>query len=109
MSIERMKELTNTVHCIAAEELNRANDIWPQFHSKHEAMGVIDEEVFEMNIELEQTNKWLKELRVAVYRDFLLDKPISEMEKKLSATLAEGVQVLAMLKKFKCFLDKEEK
>ena len=104
-----MKELINTMHCIAANELNRANEKFPQFNSKHEAMGVIDEEVFEMNIELEQTNKWLKELRVAVYRDFLLDKPISEMEKKLSATLAEGVQVLAMLKKFKCFLDKEEK
>ena len=104
-----MKELINTIHCIAANELNRANEKFPQFNSKHEAMGVIDEEVFEMNIELEQTNKWLKELRVAVYRDFLLDKPISEMEKKLSATLAEGVQVLAMLKKFKCFLSKEEK
>lgn len=104
-----MKELINTIHCIAANELNRANEKFPQFNSKHEAMGVIDEEVFEMNIELEQTNKWLKELRVAVYRDFLLDKPISEMEKKLSATLAEGVQVLAMLKKFRSFLDKEEK
>ena len=104
-----MKELINTIHCIAANELNRANEKFPQFNSKHEAMGVIDEEVFEMNIELEQTNKWLKELRIAVYRDFLLDKPISEMEKKLSAALAEGVQVLAMLKKFRCFLDKEEK
>ena len=104
-----MKELINTIHCIAANELNRANEKFPQFNSKHEAIGVIDEEVYEMNAELEQTNKWLKELRIAVYRDFLLDKPISEMEKKLSATLAEGVQVLAMLKKFKCFLDKEEK
>ena len=104
-----MKELINTIHCIAANELNRANEKFPQFNSKHEAMGVIDEEAYEMNAELEQTNKWLKELRIAVYRDFLLDKPISEMEKKLSATLAEGVQVLAMLKKFKCFLDKEEK
>ena len=104
-----MKELINMIDITAQAELNRANKTWPQFHSKHEAMGVIDEEVFEMNIELEQTNKCLKELRVAVYRDFLLDKPISEMEKKLSATLAEGIQVLAMLKKFKCFLDKEEK
>ena len=104
-----MKELINTIHCIAANELNRANEKFPQFHSKHEAIGVIDEEVFEMNIELEQSNKWLKELRVAVYRDFDLEKPIREMERKLSAALAEGVQVLAMLKKFKCFLDKEEK
>ena len=104
-----MKELINTIHCIAANELNRANEKFPQFNSKHEAIGVIDEEVYEMNAELEQTNKWLKDLRVAVYRDYDLNKPISEMEKKLSATLAEGVQVLAMLKKFKCFLDKDEK
>ena len=104
-----MKELINLMDIIAQAELNMANETWPQFHSKHEAMGVIDEEVFEMNVELEQSNKWLRDLRIAVYRDFDLNKPISEMEKKLSATLAEGIQVLAMLKKFKCFLDKEEK
>ena len=104
-----MKELINLMDIIAQAELNMANETWPQFNSKHEAIGVIDEEVFEMNIELEQTNKWLRDLRIAVYRDFDLNKPISEMEKKLSATLAEGIQVLAMLKKFKCFLDKEEK
>lgn len=104
-----MKELIYLIDITAQAELNNANEIWPQFNSKHEAIGVIDEEVYEMNAELEQTNKWLKDLRVAVYRDYDLNKPITEMEKKLSAALAEGVQVLAMLKKFKCFLDKEEK
>lgn len=104
-----MKELINMIDITAQAELNRANETWPQFNSKHEAIGVIDEEVFEMNIELEQTNKWLKDLRIAVYRDFDLNKPISEMEKKLSATLAEGIQVLAMLKKFRSFLDKRSK
>ena len=104
-----MKELINLIDITAQAELNMANEKFPQFNSKHEAIGVIDEEVYEMNTELEQTNKWLKDLRVAVYRDYDLNKPITEMEKKLSATLAEGVQVLAMLKKFKCFLDKEEK
>ena len=104
-----MKELINMIDITAQAELNMANEKWPQFHSKHEAIGVIDEEVFEMNIELEQSNKWLKELRIAVYRDFDLEKPIREMERKLSAALAEGVQVLAMLKKFRSFLDKEEK
>ena len=104
-----MKELINLIDITAQAELNRANETWPKFHSKHEAIGVIDEEVYEMNAELEQTNKWLKDLRVAVYRDYDLNKPITEMEKKLSAALAEGVQVLAMLKKFRCFLDKEEK
>ena len=104
-----MKELINTMHCIAANELNRANETFPQFNSKHEAIGVLDEEVYEMNTELEQTNKWLKDLRVAVYRDYDLNKPITEMEKKLSAALAEGVQVLAMLKKFRCLLESEGK
>ena len=104
-----MKELINLIDITAQAELNMANEKFPQFNSKHEAIGVIDEEVYEMDAELEQTNKWLKDLRIAVYRDFDLNKPISEMEKKLSATLAEGIQVLAMLKKFKCFLDKEEK
>lgn len=52
-----MKELINMIDITAQAELNRANKTWPQFHSKHEAMGVIDEEVFEMNVELEQSNK----------------------------------------------------
>ena len=104
-----MKELINTMHCIAANELNRANETFPQFNSKHEAIGVLDEEVYEMNTELEQTNKWLKDLRVAVYRDYDLNKPITEMEKKLSAALAEGVQVLAMLKKTRCLIEREVK
>ena len=56
-----MKELMNLIDITAQAELNRANKIWPQFHSKHEAMGVIDEEVFEMHTELEQTNQCLKE------------------------------------------------
>ena len=104
-----MKELINLIDITAQAELNRANKKWPQFNSKHEAMGEIDEEVFEMHIELEQTKILIKDVRVAVYRDYDLNKPITEMEKKLSAALAEGVQVLAMLKKFRCFLDKEEK
>ena len=36
-----MKELINLIDITAQAELNRANEIWPQFHSKHEAMGVI--------------------------------------------------------------------
>ena len=59
--------------------------------------------------ELINTIKWLKDLRVAVYRDYDLNKPITEMEKKLSAALAEGVQVLAMLKKFICLIEREVK
>ena len=47
-----MKELINLIDITAQAELNRADGKWPQFHSKHEAMGVIDEEVFEMNIGL---------------------------------------------------------
>lgn len=52
-----MKELINTIHFVAANELNRANEIWPQFHSKHEAIGVLDEELWEMEKEHEQFNK----------------------------------------------------
>ena len=104
-----MKELINTIQFVSANELNRANEIWPQFHSKHEAVGVLDEEIWEMEKEHEQFNKWSKELHLAVYQDFDLEKPLTQMEYELSAALAEGIQCLAMLKKFRCLLEREVK
>lgn len=103
-----MKELINSVHLMAVEELNKANEKFPQFNSRHEAVGVLDEELWEMGKELEQLNKWSKDLHLAVYQDFDLEKPLTQMEYKLSAALAEGVQCLAMLKKFRCLLEREK-
>ena len=104
-----MKELINTVHLLAVEELNKANKKFPQFHSRHEGIGVLDEEIWEMGKELRRFNKANIDLHEAVYNDFDCEKALRSAELSMSAALAEGVQVLAMLKKFRCFLDKEEK
>lgn len=109
MSIERMKELTNTVHYIAVEELNRANDIWPQFHSKHEGLGVLSEEVWEMREELKKLDKFLDELQMAVFNDFDCEKALNGAERSLAAGLAEGIQAIAIMKKFRCLLEREVK
>ena len=93
---------------MAADELNRANETWPQFHSKHEAIGVLDEELFEKSEEADRVSMYSRELHAAVYKDYDLDKPIRRMEINLAAELAEGIQVLAMLKKFRCLIESEK-
>lgn len=103
-----MKELINKVHLLAVDELNKANSKFPQFRSKHEAIGVLDEELFEFYEEINAVGKVNQDLHKAVYRDYDLEKPIRSMELKLSAALAEGTQCLAMLKKFRCFLEGEK-
>ena len=104
-----MKELIKLIDITAQAELNMANEKWPQFHSKHEAIGVIAEEVFEMKEEMRPFEEAWEGLIVAAFRDFDCERPLKDAERRIQAALAEGVQVLAMLKKFKCFLDKEGK
>ena len=104
-----MTELYNKVHLMAVEELNKANETWPQFRSKHEAIGVLDEEIFEMKEELELFAKRNIELHKAVYCDFDMNKPLTQCERSLAAAIAEDIQCLAMCKKFRCFLESEDK
>lgn len=105
----KMTDLINTVHCIATDEMNRANKEWPAFSSKHEALGVLDEEIFEMEEELKGFRERNIELHTAVYRDYDMTKALRNAEHRMAAALAEGTQVLAMIKKFRCLLESEEK
>lgn len=109
MSIERMRELKNTVHCIAVEELSKANEKFPQFHSRHEGLGVLLEEVWEMRDELKRFDKYFDDFQLAIFRDFDCGTALNGLERSISAGLAEGIQVLAMAKKFRCLLESEEK
>lgn len=104
-----MKELYSKVHLMAVEELNRANKIWPEFASKHEAIGVLDEEIFEMQEELDRFKRHNFELHEAVFKDYFIDKPLKHVEMNLAAAIAEGIQCLAMCKKFRCLLERKEK
>lgn len=102
-----MRELLNTVHYQATEEMNRAVKEWGQFNNKHEAIGVLDEEIFEMYEELKQFKERNMELHTAVYRDKDLKRVLRNAEHRMAASLAEGIQVLAMIKKFRCLVDSE--
>lgn len=104
-----MTELYNKVHLMAVEELNRANETWPQFRSKHEAIGVLDEEIYEAKEELEVFERFSEDLHKAVYRDYDISKPLTQVERSLAAAIAEGIQCLAMCKKFRCLLESEDK
>ena len=106
---DAMQKIRGTVQLLAVEELNRANEIWPQFNSKHEAIGVLDEELFEMAADLEQVEKWKRELHEAVYRDYFLKDRLQHLEAALTNAIAEGIQCIAMCKKFHCYLESEDK
>ena len=104
-----MTELYNKVHLMAVEELHKANEKWPEFSSKHEAIGVLDEEIYEAAEELEVFERFSKELHKAVYRDFDMARPLTQVERALAAAIAEGIQCLAMCKKFRCLIEREER
>lgn len=101
-----MKELVDAVNRLADEELERANSEFPQFHSHHEAIGVIDEEIYELTCELTRVNNDDKELHVAVFNDQYdtAEDIVLEQIKVLPYAIAEAIQVLAMYKKYAHFM-----
>lgn len=52
------------------QEKFRANFQWPPFHSQHEGVAVIDEEVEEAEEEVRRATECFKNLRYQVYKDF---------------------------------------
>lgn len=101
-----MKELVEAVNRLADEELERANAEFPQFHSHHEAIGVIDEEIYEFTCELSKVNDDDKDLHVAVFNDQYdtAEDIVLEQIKVLPYAIAEAIQVLAMYKKYAHFM-----
>ena len=100
-----MQELMNTIQLLAANEMDRANKVFPEFRSKHEAIGVLDEELFEMATDLKNVEECSDELHKAVYRDGFLKDKVQNLEAALTAALAEGIQCIAMCKKFRVYLE----
>jgi len=48
-----MKDYEVTINQLIADELNRANEMYPDFHSYHEAYGVLKEEIEEADHDME--------------------------------------------------------
>lgn len=97
-----MKELLAAAEKLADEELIRANKKFPQFHSAHEAYGVIKEEI-------EEQDSDSSDIRCEFYKfweSVRHNKPemqIIHAEQVKEAALhaaAEAIQVAAMAQKF---------
>lgn len=106
-----MKELLNDIETLISEELERANKDNPLFHSRHEGLAVIEEEVWETMYEITNIEELSKKIRVNVFYDST--EEASSFVKKLRRiallAAAELVQVAAMCDKWEMSVSKWSK
>lgn len=98
-----MKELQRDIEYLVSEELIRANKKNPLFHSDHEALGVIDEEVWETIDESESIIVRYTGFRTAVHKDGskkLKGDAIASIKEAAVRCAYEAVQVAAMCDKW---------
>ena len=102
-----MIELYNEVKEIADKELARANKKFPLFRSHHEGLAIIEEEIFEANMEMEDILDAFTEFKDHIFLDDALSAKRDEAKDLRDAatrSACEFIQVAAMCQKFlDCF------
>lgn len=98
-----MKKLRASVQNLVAEELERANEKFPLFHSDHEAYGVIGEEIEE--VERDYNALFLEYLKFKneVYCDSVEEEKretINSIKRQATYLACEAIQVAAMADKW---------
>lgn len=89
------------------EELKRANEKFPLFHSDHEALAVIEEEVHEAHIEHIDLNIVFEHFKEAVFNDNADNEHLNDIKYHALQGACELIQVAAMADKF--ILSKNER
>lgn len=97
-----MKHLITYINQLTNVERNRADQEHGPFHSDHEGLAVLWEEIWEANDEMHQIAKHMDELRQAVFIDSKDDAHNAALDIKKRATLmaAEAIQVAAVAQRF---------
>ena len=97
-----MEKIKNQIETLAKEELERANKKFPLFHSDHECLGVLEEEIIEADYEWRCVNSDFVDFKLNVFHDMEIDKIINIENLKIHAikACAEMIQVIAMCEKF---------
>ena len=100
-----MKELLKSIDRAVKQELNDANTQHPMFHSPHEGLGVIDEEITETLHEIVLLAKHFDIFKDCVFDDSFLEShpdftSVDLMAADAQHLAAEAVQVAAMCQKF---------
>lgn len=84
---------------LVQQELVEANEIYPQFHSGHEAIAVIAEEYDECKEELQMVEQYISAIWIGI-RENKSNKTVLKRMKKTAMNLAaEAIQVAAMCEK----------
>lgn len=98
-----MKQIIDQLEVVAAGELSRANQEFPLFASKHEAVGVLEEEYREARFELDNYEQSFEMIKDSTFGD---REPQHMLEVLLNArkdaiyAAAELVQNIAMIDKW---------
>lgn len=103
-----MEQIKSEIERIAKDELKRANEKFPLFHSKHEGFAVILEEIWESENEFEYIKHFFKELKWSVFCDHPkheLKSDVKALKNTAVKACAELVQVIAMCDKFIISMD----
>lgn len=99
-----MKDILIEIDRIVADELERANKIHPLFHSDHEGVAIIEEEIMEVKVDLEMVDCLFGNLKINVYRDntdhIKKTKLVESLRQNAELAAAELIQVIAMCDKF---------
>ena len=95
-----MKALMKEVQQAVENELSRANEKFPLFHSTHEGWAVIQEEVKEMDTVLEAMGHALNDFTEDVFRNKDTTNMVRMIKEQATYAAAELIQVAAMCRKF---------
>ena len=98
-----MKKLLANLEPVIEKELAEANRNYPLFASKHEGMGVIEEEIWETMKDYDNLKRTFDFVRYNVFtdEDEALEEDISTLRVWAVHLAAEAIQVAAMCDKWK--------
>lgn len=81
-----------------------------QHHSRHEALAVLEEEIYEAKVELECMEYLFKQLKEMVFKDngsMPIQKTLDEIDRTAARGMLETMQAGAMAKKFVQYMQGE--
>ena len=105
------EKMLKDIDVLVADEKHRANMEYPQFHSSHEGIAVLLEEIEETSDELEGISKYFKILWNDIRHDDFMgqDLECEKIKSRARYLAAEALQVAAVCEKFTDMLNKEDK
>lgn len=97
-----IEPLLKSIEPLVVEELARANEQFPQFHSSHEGQAIIEEEVEEAAECMDAVYCLMEQLKQDVFHDRLDEaaENIGLLRRHAKYAAAELIQVAAMCDKY---------